>query len=88
MALWTKKNETPARSWGCCGCGASECDLQTRPAPGAPRGEGYCWACVAELHIPRGDYRTLPRERHRPPIPTPRKEERSDHDEHHRDRAA
>jgi hypothetical protein len=61
MTLWARKNRTVTRSWGCVGCGGAECDVQTRPAPGYPRGEGYCWACVAELHISMGEYRILRR---------------------------
>jgi hypothetical protein len=36
---------------GCCGCGAWMADVRTPGWSGAPRGEGYCWACVDRMSI-------------------------------------
>jgi hypothetical protein len=35
----------PSPEWGCCGCGAAECDVVVAPDDRG-RGEGYCWRCI------------------------------------------
>lgn len=57
LAAWWRARRVPSPAWGCVGCGARRSDVRTFPAPGALRGEGYCWACVAELRIPADEYR-------------------------------
>lgn len=52
--------DVDSAAYGCCGCGAWMCDVQTLSTPGYPHGEGYCWGCVDSSRRIIVDYRVLP----------------------------
>lgn len=56
-SIMCRPGQVPQPDWGCCGCGAAEMDAYITvgcSTCGAP-GEGYCWACLADLPWRRPD---------------------------------